>query len=97
MPYIKKELRDRLDPYVDQVRAEINCSISKDKPGMRNYSITRIVCESVRGPYNGPWSYDEIERVMAAFDCAKAEFYRRVAGPKEDQAAIDNGDMPCYE
>ena len=95
MPYIKKELRDRLDPYVDQVRAEINCSISKDKPGMRNYSITRIVCETVRVSHSGPWSYDDVERVRAAFSCASAEVYRRVAGPKEDQAAKYNGDMPC--
>lgn len=40
-------------------------------------------------------SYNTISDVIKAFECAKLEFYRRVAAPYEDKKALANGDI-CY-
>lgn len=38
-------------------------------------------------------SYDTISDVVKALECAKLEFYRRVAAPYEDRKAEQNGDV----
>lgn len=37
---------------------------------------------------------DAVEHIIAAFECAKLEFYRRMAAPYEDTKIVQNGD--CY-
>jgi hypothetical protein len=41
----------------------------------------------------GHWDYRRINEVMGALECAKQEFYRRVAVPYEDKKIKENGDV----
>ena len=98
MPYINKHLRAILDPAIDKVLSRVR-QVEQDvvRPGILNYVISRIVSETVHNNHWGnDWSYNEIAEVVSAFDCAKLEFYRRVAAPKEDEAIRKNGDIPAY-
>lgn len=79
-------------PYVDE-----KDRIPDDKrgyfartPGKLNYAITRL-CDLYlqdRGV-----SYDRLNEVIGALECAKLEFYRRIAAPYEDVKIEDNGDV----
>ena len=43
------------------------------------------------------WRYKWINRVIGVLECAKLEFYRRVATEKEDNAVASNGEIEVYE
>lgn len=77
MPYIKNE---------DRIRA-IECPMS---PGELNYAIT-VLCRDYTA--NARLSYTTINEVIGALECAKQEFYRRVAIPYEDKKIKENGDV----
>lgn len=95
MPYIKQEERDQIDPALEQL-----CSAlikAKDKEGkyllfptagMLNYTISKLL--STMHPFP---TYNDINRVVGILECAKMEFYRRVAAPYEDVKAGVNGDV----
>ena len=95
MPYIKQIFRDAIDREIESL-LQVLITLLSSNQGALNYTISRIVTETVNSP-GTDWSYDQICQVTAAFENAKLEFYRRVAGPKEDQAIIDNGDIPAYD
>ncbi len=82
MPYIKPELRAKYKP----VAAET----SKDEPGALNYQITCLLDKFV---HTNGLSYGTINAAMGVMECAKAEFYRRVAVPYEDKKLEENGDV----
>lgn len=97
MPYIKQEQRDRLKPALDDLRASI-AMLEMDGAGVDgilNYVISTLVSDGIN-PTKQSWSYADIARAVAVFECAKLEYYRRVAGPKEDVAICDNGDIASY-
>ena len=97
MPYIVQEQRDTLKPSLDGVQAAIATLDMEgaNVDGVVNYTISTIVSRSFN-PTGGRWSYFMIARAMGAFICAALEFYRRVAGPKEDIAIAENGDIEPY-
>ena len=96
MPYIKRDARPWVDCSLDDLIADLRSNPPANADGELNYSISRLVSE-VLGPEKGPWRYVDIARAVAVFECAKLEFYRRVAAPKEDRAMSENGDIPAYE
>ena len=57
--------------------------------GELNYAITRIVDTYL----NGALSYDGINSIIGALECAKLELYRRVAAPYENVKIHENGDV----
>ncbi len=93
MPYIKQYDRTPIDLNLDPLINHLRYVDNKD--GASNYTISRLVSEVI-GPTFGNWSYEEIARAIAVFECAKLEFYRRVAVPKEDRAILENGDLLPY-
>lgn len=95
MPYIKLEGRLALDEPIDRIWELLDNPESDQLDGQLNYVISRIV-GSAFAPSEGEWSYHSIARCIAVFECAKLEFYRRVAGPKEDKAIKTNGDIDEY-
>jgi hypothetical protein len=98
MPYIERTHYGRLEDSVFDTVNAIHNETSAGKDGMLNYAISRIVSEVLQPtPVGSEWKYADIARGIAAFECAKLEFYRRVAGPKEDRAIETNGDIPAYE
>lgn len=91
MPYIKQEKRDVLNPAIDQVLSALR-QLASDDPdnnfeGNMNYVITSLIAKS----YNV--SYRDINDVRGMLACVADEYYRRVAGPYENQKAFENGDV----
>lgn len=78
MPYIKRDDQKRLTNF------------SPDAPGEMNYLFTVIALEYL---HKFGTSYKTINDVIGALEGAKLEFYRRVAGPYEDQKIKENGDI----
>ena len=85
MPYIKKERRESLD----QMDAVGNGSFAQTT-GELNYLITNIVADYLK--FNG-LCYATINDVIGVLECAKLEFYRRLAAPYEDEKKRENGDV----
>jgi hypothetical protein len=92
MPYIKQERRERLDLLIDALIAGIWGSDSIG--GEVNYIISRIVAGVLASCI--PLRYKDIAEAVSAFECAKLEFYRRVASKLEDHAIQRNGDIQEY-
>lgn len=62
-------------------------------PGELNYAITMLALNYyyLASPQQG--GYALINEIMGAMECAKLEFYRRVAVPYEEQKKEENGDV----
>ncbi len=86
MPYIKKEEREKLDHWVDNVLFHMSSIESKD--GAVNYVITRIIDDIY-----GKGGYAVFNRAMGVLDCVSKEFYRRKVAPYEDKKIQENGDV----
>ena len=77
MPYIKQSMRPDIREFTD-------------RPGELNFLLTKV-CKCYL-EYNG-LSYDTINDIIGALECAKQEFYRRIATPYEDSKIKENGDV----
>lgn len=90
MPYIDEEKRQKYDDVIDCLIKIASIDIN---PGDLNYIITRILS----GVYDiGDPKYNKINTVVGILECAKLEFYRRVAA-YEEQKMDKNGDVSEYE
>ena len=83
MPYISIEARETLA----RVR-------HPNTGGELNYCITKMCDEYLVA--NG-LCYRHINEVIGVLECAKLEFYRRIASPYEDEKKTDNGDVYSKE
>lgn len=78
-------------PYVPQKRRNALREEGKaNDAGELNYQITRLL---VNYTQQHTLKYKTINDVMGALEGAKAEYYRRVAAPYEDEKIIENGDV----
>ena len=80
MPYIEK-----------QRRIEIDGGSSPENAGELNYAISMMLKEYLKS--KGGVRYSHVNEIVGVMDCAKMEFYRRVAIPYEDQKIEENGDV----
>ncbi len=92
MTYIIDDKRRVIDPalygVVDALR-QLECDYPEGSfEANINYVVTRLLVLAY-----GKTSYDDINDVVGALECAKLEFYRRKAGPFSDQEAFVNGDV----
>jgi len=78
MPYILKQDRNR------------DTKAHPKNPGQLNWIISEAVAYYIKG--HG-LNYQTINDVVGALECAKQEFYRRLAVPYENRKIIDNGDV----
>lgn len=78
MPYIRTE---------DRHRVEMNGPLTV---GELNYAITKLCTDYLAAAGT---SYGIINDVIGVLECAKQEFYRRVAVPYEDHKIKENGDV----
>jgi hypothetical protein len=82
MPYIKRGDRTRFAmPEIPETVGELN------------YVITRI-CHQYLALHGV--KYENLNGVIGALECVKAELYRRVAAPYEDEKIRDNGDVTSH-
>ena len=95
MPYIKQEKRKVLDPAIEQIRQRlVELSLDDENDcieGNLNYIFTKILM-TVYGDRRGT-RYIHINDAVGVLECTKLEFYRKVAGPYEDQKEFDNGNI----
>lgn len=78
-------------PYIDNKRkAELEQGDSPKTPGELNYAITTLVVSYTNSK---SLCYNTINEVVGALDCAKIEYYRRLAVPYENKKIEINGDV----
>jgi len=83
MPYINQSEQELVDPALNEL-----LNIQLISPGIANYVITRFLADTMDTK-----SYRGINEIIGVLECAKQEFYRRVAVPYEDQKKALNGDV----
>jgi hypothetical protein len=92
MPYIIQEKRHVLDPHIEALLNALR-ELESDDPnnnmeGNINYLITRILHRVYKGG-----GYRGINDAGGVMLNAYLEFYRKVAGPYEDQKEFENGQI----
>lgn len=83
MPYIEHGIRESLDGGRKAV-----------KGGELNYQISKLLNDfcAMKG-----LSYATVNEAMGALECAKLEFYARIARPYENKKAIANGEVYTFQ
>jgi len=98
MPYITKLDREQLDPVITQLHKQIvNMEVDDCDTNTEdniNYVITRLI-QMVYGDSTSTNSAN-INEAMAVLECAKQEFYRKVAVPYQDQREFENGSIERF-
>ena len=89
MPYIKPELRAKVDELVDALCTILQFTELENAPGMTNYIISRIISDDIRRNR----CYITINEAIGVLECCKLELYRRLAADYEDQKCEQNGDV----
>lgn len=87
MPYIDQDSREEFELMALEAVDLIEFGIT---PGELNYLITKA-CDAYL-MYKGK-NYTHINDVIGVLECAKLEFYRRIAIPYEDEKIEQNGDV----
>lgn len=98
MPYIKQEIRSRLDTHIDALAAAVTSEVKeeRDLAGTLNYTMTQLVLSVLKQRF-GKLRYWMVAAVTGAFVNAKDEFYRRAAAPYEDKKIAEEGDVKLYK
>ena len=78
-------------PYIDPNRYDSVEAGDVYSEGELNYAITMLAQRWMNR--HGGLSYANINAVVGVLECAKQEFYRRLAAPYEDEKARLNGDV----
>jgi hypothetical protein len=100
MPYIRPEERNKLNPLIDKIAAEIvSCGKAQGHDaafaGLLNYTCTRLALKVIRLSFGG-MRYWVIALVTGTFKNIADEFYRRVAAPYEDKQVSIHGDVDLF-
>lgn len=78
MPYINNDTKKELETRIAQNAGELN------------YLFSSYIDEYINSK---SFSYNTINEVIGALECAKLELYRRIAVPYEDRKIIENGEV----
>lgn len=87
MPYIQHQNRSDLNQHLEPLLKVLVAR--ENNEGDLNYSISFLLDALARSKP----CYATVNRLVGALECAKIEFYRRVAAPYEDAKIIQNGDV----
>jgi hypothetical protein len=93
MPYLAPSVKDRLDPHLDALIAEIEKTAAEEEgdaafAGLLNYACTRLAIGAM--PERRYWA---MATVVGALHNVADEFYRRVAVPYEEERRTQHGDV----
>ena len=88
MPYIDQKSREPLNDRLSPLLAYID--FNGISGGELNYLMTKLANAYL--DKHGT-SYSIIKDVIGTFECAKLEFYRRIAEKYEDKKILQNGDV----
>jgi hypothetical protein len=87
MPYILPSERQRFDPLINALSAELQKDGCVD--GNLNYVISTLTAKA----FAANRRYAEANKLMGVLACVAAEFYRRDVAPYEDEKRTQNGDV----
>ncbi len=87
LPYIKPENRKKYDTVLKELVSILKTLPPEEVDGELNYVVTKIL----KGVY--PLRYYHINKAIGVLECAKLEFYRRVAASYEDIKIKESGDV----
>ena len=87
MPYIKPENRKKYDGVLKELVSILKALPPEEIDGELNYVVTKMLKEIY------PLRYFHINKAIGVLECAKLEFYRRVAAPYEDTKIKESGDV----
>jgi hypothetical protein len=77
-------------PYIKMVQKYELENRSSENSGELNWEITSLLTNYI---IHKGLSYQTINDIIGALECAKQEFYRRIAVPYEDKKIEENGDV----
>lgn len=77
-------------PYITEPERRYVAEYGPGTVGQLNYAITKLILDYVN---DFGLSYEQINAVIGALECAKLELYRRVAVPYETKKHAQNGDV----
>ncbi len=83
MPYIPRNEQD-------VINRRINTLGVVTTPGQLNYAINILLFQYLAGE---PTTYQRLNEIIGALECAKLEFTRRLVVPYEDLKRDQNGDI----
>jgi ribosomal protein S3AE len=87
LPYIKPENRKKYDKVLRELVSILKTLPPEEVDGELNYVVTKMLKEIY------PLRYFHINKAVGVLECAKLEFYRRVAAPYEDTKIKESGDV----
>jgi Domain of unknown function (DUF6899) len=87
LPYIKPENRKKYDKVLKELVTMLKTLPAEEVDGELNYIVTKMLKEVY------PLRYFHINKAIGVLECAKLEFYRRVAAPYEDIKIKESGDV----
>ena len=85
MPYIEPHRRKAIDPLLEPLLKEVH----ELPPGELNYIVTKIMINAMPSYTR----YTAINELIGVLECAKLEFFRRVAVDHEEGVRWYNGDV----
>ena len=88
MPYIKNTDRKQFDIHINELITALH-AVPENIEGNLNYIISSLV----DGLLESGVKYKKLNALVGALECAKLEFYMRVARPYEDEKIIENGEV----
>jgi ribosomal protein S3AE len=87
VPYIKPGNRDKYSTVLKELIEILKALPPEEVDGELNYVLTKMLKEIY------PLRYFHINKAMGVLECAKLEYYRRVASPYEDTKIKESGDV----
>ena len=87
MPYIKTGNRAKYNTVLRELTEILKTLPPEEVDGELNYVFTKLLKEIY------PLRYFHINKAIGVLECAKLEFYRRVAAPYEDTKIQESGDV----
>lgn len=98
MPYIKEDIRSRLNDSIDMLALKINNESIDDVDfaGILNYSVTRLITKLIIIKF-GKLRYWHSPMMRGVLMDVADEFYRRIMVPYEDKQIANNGDVDLFK
>jgi len=87
LPYIKADNRNKYEKILEELVKILKTLPPEEIDGELNYVVTKILKEIY------PLRYFHINKAIGVLECAKLEYYRRVAAPYEDTKIQESGDV----
>ena len=87
MPYIKPGKRAKYNAVLKELIEILKTLPPEEVDGELNYVFTKLLKEIY------PLRYFHLNKAIGVLECAKLEYYRRVAAPYEDKKIQESGDV----